>query len=190
MQVENAAQFGPIAGKSPKILNWQVRDIPHGMEVEGAIEFTRDDGGRRQIRSFVRKVDWGDSYTVFNHIAVEAQPAQTMIISAQKGEVEGNWRRDTFEIVELLPDGSTRRHPPQAVPVWTGTPFSEGLSAEELFARMRTNAPWKPRFERMKTLMSQGLSMQEALQAVNDDPAVQRETEQRMKALTNFSGDA
>ena len=189
MQVESAAQFGPIAGAdhaadsheaAPKILDWQVRDIPHGMEVEGAIEFTREDGSRRLIRSFVRKVDWGDSYTVFNHIAMDAQPARTMIISAQKGEVDGSWRRDIIEMVELLPDGSARRYPPQTVPVWTRNPFYEGLSTEDMFARIQRDAPWKPGFERMKVLMSQGLSMQEALQAVREDPAVKREVEQRM----------
>ena len=191
MQVENAAQFGPIAAAEPKplkILDWQVRDIPHGMEVEGAIEVTRDDGSRRQVRTFVRKVDWGDSYTVFSHIAMDAQPARTMIISAQKGEVEGKWRRDTLEMVELLPDGSTRRHPPQTVPVWTGNSFYEGLSTEDMFARMQKDAPWKPGFERMKALMGQGLSMQEAFQAVHDDPAVKREFQQRMESFSRTPG--
>jgi len=191
MHVQSAAQFGPIAGASPKILDWQVRDIPHGMEVEGAFEFTREDGSKRQFRTFVRKVDWGDSYTVLNHIALDpqaAQPARTMIISAQKGEVEGKWRRDTIEMVELLPDGSTRRFPPKTVPVWTGNPFYEGLSTEDMFARMQKDAPWRPRFERMKALMSQGLSMQEALQAVRDDPAMQREFEQQMEALSRTPG--
>jgi len=182
MHVQPAAQFAPEP--QPKIMNWQVRDIPHGMEVEGAIEFTRDDGSKRQIRSFVRKVDWGDSYTVFNHIATDSQPARTMIISAQKGEVEGSWRRDIIEMVELLPDGSARRFPPQTVPVWARNPFYEGLSTEDMFARMQKDAFWKPGFERMKALMSQGLSMQEAIQAVHDDPAVKREFEQRMAGLS------
>lgn len=202
MQVEDAAQFAPVAstdappakiGAEPepaRLLDWQMRDIPNGMEVEGAIEFTREDGSRRQIRSFVRKVDWGDSYTVFNHFAADAQPARTMIISAQKGEVEGSWRRDTIELVELLPDGSARRFPPQTVPVWIRNPFYEGLSTEDMFTRMQKDAPWKPGFERMKALMSQGLSMQEALQAVHNDPAFQREFEQRIESLTNLSGDA
>ena len=186
MQVEHAAQFGviPVEPAPPKILDWQVRDIPHGMEVESAIEFTRDDGSRRQIRSFVRKVDWGDSYTVFNHIAPGSQPAQTMIISGQKGEVDGNWRRDTIEMVALLPDGSAQRFPPQTVPVWTGNSFYEGLSTEEMFARMQKNAPWRPRFKRMNALMSQGLSFDEALAAVRDDPAMQREFEQQMEAMS------
>ncbi|MGH9558539.1 MAG: hypothetical protein ACRD30_04810 [Bryobacteraceae bacterium] len=187
MQVESAAQFGPTADtgpEPPKMLDWQVRDIPHGKEVAGAIEFTREDGSRSLYRTFVRKVDWGDSYTVFNHIAMDAQPARTTIISGQKGEVDGNWRRDTIETVELLPDGSVRRHPPQTVPVWTGTPLSEGLSAEELFARMQKDAPWRPRFERMNALMKQGLSFEEALTAVREDPAMQREIEQRMESLS------
>ena len=145
------------------------------MEVEGAIEFTREDGSKRTIRSFVRKVDWGDSYTVFNHFATDAQPAQTMIITAQKGEVDGDWRRDTIEMVALLPDGSARRFPPQTVPVWIRNPFYEGLSTEDMFARMQKSAPWKPGFERMKALMDQGYSMMEALAAVREDPAVQRE---------------
>jgi hypothetical protein len=124
LQVERAAQFAAASSTSgapepdpPRLLGWQLRDIPHGMEVEGAIEFTREDGTKRMIRSFVRKVDWGDSYTVFNHFAADAQPARTMIISAQKGQVEGSWRRDTIEMVELNPDGSATRHSPHTVPV-------------------------------------------------------------------------
>ncbi len=191
MQVENAAQFAPAVSpqeaaepEPPRILDWKLRDIPHGMEVEGAIEFTREDGSKRRIRSFVRKVDWGDSYTVFNHFATDAQPAQTMIITAQKGEVDGDWRRDTIEMVALLPDGSTRRFPPQTVPVWIRNPFYEGLSTEDMFARMQKSAPWKPGFERMKALMDQGYSMMEALAAVREDPAVQSELEQRMESLS------
>ena len=167
----------------PRLLDWQLRDIPHGMEVEGAIEFTREDGSKRQIRSFVRKVDWGDSYTVFNHFATDAQPARTMIITAQKGEVDGNWRRDTIEMVELLPDGSARRFPPQTVPVWIRNPFYEGLSTEDMFARMQKDAPWKPGFERMKALMRPGTFDAGSLAAVREDPAVQRELEQRMESL-------
>jgi hypothetical protein len=85
-------------------------------------------------------------------------------------------------MVELLPDGSTWRHPPQTVPVWTGNSFYEGLSTEDMFARVQRDAPWKSGFDRMKALMSQGLSMQEAMQAVHDDPAIKREFEQRMEA--------
>jgi hypothetical protein len=191
MQVERAAQFAPALGAAeaaepapPRILDWQLRDIPHGMEVEGAIEFTRDDGTKRMIRSFVRKVDWGDSYTVCNHFAADAQPARTMIISAQKGEVEGSWRRDTIEMVELHADGSATRHPPQTVPVWIRNPFYEGASTEDMLARIERDAPWKPGFERMKALMNQGLSMGEALAAVREDPDLKREVERRMEALT------
>jgi len=155
MQVENAAQFTSVAtAEPPKLLEWQVRDIPHGMEAEGAFEFTGEDGSRKRMRNFVRKVEWGDSYTVFNHFAMDDQPARTMITSGQRGEIEGDWRRDVIEVVEMFPDGSTCRFPPQTVPVWTRNPFYEGASIEDMFARMQKDALWQPRLDRIKSLMS------------------------------------
>ncbi len=62
--------------------------------------------------------------------------------------------------------------------------ISEGLSTEDLFARMERDAPWKPGFERMKARLDQGYSMMEAVAAVREDPAVQRELEQRMESLS------
>ena len=161
LRVEQAGRFTPAVTtpdaaepSPPRLLNLRLRDIPHGMEAESAIEFTGEDGSKKQMRSFVRKVDWGDSYTLFNHFALDAQPARTMITSGQKGEIEGDWRRDVIEVVELLADGTARRFAPQTVPVWTRNPFYEGTSTQDMFARMQKDALWKPRYERLKALMT------------------------------------
>ena len=77
-----------------------------------------------------------------------------MITSGQRGEIEGDWRRDVIEVVEMFPDGSICRFPPQTVPVWTRNPFYEGASIEDMFARMQKDGLWQPRLDRIKSLMS------------------------------------
>jgi hypothetical protein len=85
---------------------------------------------------------------------MDDQPARTMITSGQRGEIEGDWRRDVIEVVEMFPDGSICRFPPQTVPVWTRNPFYEGASIEDMFARMQKDGLWQPRLDRIKSLMS------------------------------------
>jgi hypothetical protein len=137
---------------TPKLTDLRVRDIPHGLESESAVEFLGEDGSRRRTRSFVRKVDWGDSYIVFNHFATDDQPSRTMITSGRKGQIEGDWRRDVIEVVELLADGSARNYPPQTVPVWLRNPFYEATSKEDMLARLR-KGPTSARFEEFKHLL-------------------------------------
>ena len=106
-QTDQMASSAPSA--APKLTDLRIRDIPHGLEAESATEFIGEDGRKRRMRSFVRKVDWGDSYTVFNHFAMDGQPPRTMITSGRKGQIEGDWRRDVIEVVELLADGSVTK---------------------------------------------------------------------------------
>jgi len=147
------SSFGEAPSDAPKLTGLKIRDIPHGVESESATEFTNEDGVRTRMRSFVRKVDWGDSYTVLNHVAMEGQPARTMITSGRKGEIEGDWRRDVIEVVELLADGSSRRYPPQTVPVWLKNPFYEANSKKDMLARLQTNPLPSARLEEIKRLL-------------------------------------
>jgi hypothetical protein len=142
---------GPSDG--PKLTDLKIRDIPQGLETESATEFTREDGSRTRMRSFVRKIDWGETYTVLNHFAMDSQPPRTMITSGRKGEVEGDWRRDVIEVVELLADGSARRYPPQTVPVWLKNPFYEASSKKDMLARLQTNPIPSARLEDIKRLL-------------------------------------
>ena len=156
LQPEQALQLsegGSGAPAPPRLIDLKLREVPHGLETESAIEFTGEDGSKRRMRSFVRKVDWGDSYTVFNHFAVEGQAPRTMITSAQKGQVEGDWRKDVIEVVELLADGSSRSYPPQTVPVWLRNPFYEASSKKELLERLRKSPIHSPRLEEIKRLL-------------------------------------
>ena len=91
------------------------------------------------MRPFKRKLDWGDTYTLLNHFAVDAQRPRTMITSGTKGQVEGDWRKDVIEVVELLADGSVRSYPPQTVPVWLRNPFYEATSKRYMLARLVKN---------------------------------------------------
>jgi hypothetical protein len=137
----------------PKLTDLKIRDIPHGVETESASEFIQENGTRARMRSFVRKVDWGDSYTVLNHFAMDGQPARTMITSGRKGEIEGDWRRDVIEVVELLADGSSRRYPPQTVPVWLKNPFYEASSKRDMLARLQMNPIPGARIEEIRRLL-------------------------------------
>jgi hypothetical protein len=137
----------------PRLVGLKLRDIPHGLETESSMEFTGEDGSKRRMRSFTRKVDWGDSYTLFNHFAMDAQPPRTMITSGKKGQVEGDWRRDVIEVVELLADGSARSHPPQTVPVWLRNPFYEATSKKDMLARLEKNPIPSARLEEFRRLL-------------------------------------
>ena len=137
----------------PQLVDLKVRDIPHGMETESAMEFTAEDGSKRRMRSFIRKVDWGDSYTLFNHFALDAQPPRTMITSGRKGPVEGDWRKDVIEVVELLADGTVRSYPPQTVPVWLRNPFYEATSKKDMLARLTKDPIPSARMDAIRRLL-------------------------------------
>ena len=145
--------FSDAPSDAPKLTVLKIRDIPHGVETESATEFTNEDGTKTRMRSFVRKVDWGDSYTVLNHVAMDGRPARTMITSGRKGEIEGDWRRDVIEVVELLADGRARRYPPQTVPVWLKNPFYEATSKDDMLARLQKNPIPSARLEEIKRLL-------------------------------------
>jgi len=138
---------------APKLTDLRIRDISHGLETESATEFIGEDGIKRRMRSFVRKVDLGDSYTIFNHVATDGQPPRTMITSGRKGQVEGDWRRDVIEVVELLADGSARSYPPQTVPVWLRNPFYEATSKQDMLDRLRKGPIPSARLEEIERLL-------------------------------------
>lgn len=158
LEVEKAGPIVPTHGIGDpeiKVVDLQMRDIPQGMEVEVAVEQTRSDGSKNLVRTFVRKVDWGEFYTILQHVGSDAQGTRTMIVSGKKGEVEGDWRRDLVEMIELLPDGGVRRHAAQTVPVSMRNPFYESHSTEEVRQRMREmwsrmpeDSPWRAEIER------------------------------------------
>ena len=152
-RIATVTSFRETPSEAPKLTDLKIRDIPHGVESESATEFSKEDGTRTRMRSFVRKVDWGDSYTVLNHFAMEGQPPRTMITSGRKGAIEGDWRRDVIEVVELLADGSARRHPPQTVPVWLKNPFYEASSKKDMLARLQTGPIPSARLEEIKRLL-------------------------------------
>ena len=138
---------------APKLTDLKIRDISHGLETESATEFIGEDGIKRRMRSFVRKVDWGDSYIVFNHVAIDGQPPRTMITAGRKGQIEGDWRRDVIEVVELLADGSARSYPPQTVPVWLRNPFYEATSKKDMLDRLRKGPIPSARLKEIKRLL-------------------------------------
>lgn len=93
----------------PRIVDLISRDIPHGYELETAVEYPLDDGGRLLVRGFLREVDLGDSYVTLTHSSRGSAPAQTILVYGRKGEVDGDFRTDETEMLVLGADGTVRR---------------------------------------------------------------------------------
>jgi len=93
----------------PRIVDLTSRDIPHGHELEAAVEFPREGGNTTLVRHFNRELDFGDSYITLNHWSRGTEPAQTVIIFGKKGDVEGDFRTDKTEMLHLRADGTVRR---------------------------------------------------------------------------------
>src|SRR5579862_8057287 len=75
---------------SPRIVNLASRDIPHGYELETAVEYPREDGSTMLVRGFHREIDLGDSYVTLSHTARGSAPAQTILVFGRKGELDGD----------------------------------------------------------------------------------------------------
>jgi hypothetical protein len=101
----------------PRIVNLASRDIPHGYELETAVEYPRGDGSTMLVRAFCREVDLGDSYVTLNHNTRGSEPAQTILVFGRKGKVDGDFRTDETEMLVLRPDGSVHRTE-QTVKTW------------------------------------------------------------------------
>jgi hypothetical protein len=148
MDVQPAA--APLVPPPPyRLIDSQTRDIPHGMEVETAMEVTRTDGSRSLVRQFARKIDMGDSYMMVHHVARGTSPAVTMILSGRKGRIDGDFRHDELELVTLQPDGSVHRWPATTAPVWIKNPFA-GVSTDQMperVAEWAKSAEGQARFE-------------------------------------------
>jgi hypothetical protein len=100
-----------------RLIELKDRDIPHGYELETTIEQTRSDGSKAIVRQFFRELDFGDSYVTVHHLSRDAEAAQTFIVSGRKGEVAGDFRTDTTEMLTLRADGTVHRSA-QTVKTW------------------------------------------------------------------------
>lgn len=127
----------------PRVIERKERDIPHGSEIELAVEFTRVDGRKTLVRTFSRKIDLGDSYVVICHSSRNSEAPLTQILSGTKGAVDGNFRSDQLETVTLLADGTVRRAGLQNVKVRLDNPYP-GLSFDEALQRMGKDRPAGP----------------------------------------------
>jgi hypothetical protein len=101
----------------PRIVNLASRDIPHGYELETAVEYPREDGSKMLVRGFCREMDLGDSYVTLSHATRGSEPAQTILVFGRKGQVDGDFRTDETEMLVLRPDGSVHRTE-QTVRTW------------------------------------------------------------------------
>lgn len=93
----------------PRILNLASRDVPHGYELETAVEYPREDGSTMLVRGFHREIDLGDSYVTLSHTARGSAPAQTILVFGKKGEVDGDFRTDETVMLILHADGTVQR---------------------------------------------------------------------------------
>ena len=137
----------------PRIVELASRDIPHGYELESAVEFPREDGSKMLVRNFSREIDLGDSYVTLNHWSRGAEKAQTVLIFGIKGEIDGDFRTDETEMLVLCTDGSVQRTK-QTVKTWMKydairdqlrdkyrSGMQAGLSPDEIFQQIRAAQP-------------------------------------------------
>ena len=137
------------------ILQLASRDIPHGSELESAVEVPRQDGSTMVVRSFYRELDFGDSYVTMNHWSRGTEPAQTVLVFGRKGEIDGDFRTDETEMVVLRADGTVRRTE-QTVKTW--------LKYDAIRDRLRA---------RYRTGMAAGLSPDEIHSQIAAEPEIQ-----------------
>jgi hypothetical protein len=101
----------------PHIVDLASRDVPHGYELETAVEYPGEDGGTTLVQGFHREVDLGDSYVNVSHVARGSAPAQTILVFGRKGQVDGDFRTDETEMLVLHADGTVQRTE-QTVQTW------------------------------------------------------------------------
>jgi hypothetical protein len=138
----------------PRIIELTSRDLQHGYELETVVEYPREDGTRLLVRGFHREIDLGDSYVSLSHSTRGSAPAQTILVSGKKGEVDGDFRTDETEMLVLHPDGTIQRTE-QTVKTWLKydairdrlrekyrSGMKAGLSADEVYQQIRAaNGP-------------------------------------------------
>ncbi len=100
-----------------RIIDLQWRDLPNGYESEATFEMTPANGAATVIREFWRHMESGDSYTTIRHAARGSAPAQTFVVFGKKGDVDGEFRTDTTEMLTFHADGTLSRTE-QTVKTW------------------------------------------------------------------------
>jgi hypothetical protein len=136
---------------TPRIVNLASRDIPHGYELETAVEYPCVDGSTLLVRGFLREIDLGDSYITLSHSTRGFEPAQTILVCGRKGEVDGDFRTDETEMLVLQIDGTIHRTE-QTVKTWLKcdairdrmrekyrSGMAAGLSPDEIFHQIRAS---------------------------------------------------
>lgn len=122
---ENCAMEEQLA--LSQVVGVERREVPHGYEMETVMEYSRSDGSKTTVRRFFREVDFGDTYVNLQHLTRGSEPAQTIIVSGTKGEVDGAFRTDRTEMLVLHADGTVSRSE-QIVKTWvTAEPIREKL---------------------------------------------------------------
>jgi hypothetical protein len=147
--VRSALEMRMKSANAPRLLDLECRDIPYGYELQSSVELPYEDGSRMLVRSFYRQIDLGDSYVTLTHSSRGSGPAQTILVSGKKGEVEGDFRTDETEMLVLQADGTVRRTE-QTVKTWlkydamigrVREKYRNGLSPDEIFRQIRASIP-------------------------------------------------
>ena len=125
---------------SPKIIRSEETSIPHGTEYQMEMEMPGPDGATVRIVQFMRKIDMGDAYTILNHVARGASPAQTVLTTGIKGVIDGNHRKDRIEVVLLGIDGTATKLETKEVDVLLNNPY-QGLNLQETLEKFVAEGP-------------------------------------------------
>ncbi len=135
-----------------RLVDHKSREVPHGMEIESVMEMTNSDGSKAIHHQLARKIDMGDTYMLIRH-----SHQGTMIMSGKKGRIDGDFRHDELEMLQLLPDGSFKRFPPVEPPIWIKNPFEgDGRALDERVRDYLQSPMFKDRLEAARKWMSLG----------------------------------
>jgi hypothetical protein len=122
--------------------------LADGNETSMVFERIGSNGVKMLTKAFVKRVDLGNSYKVISTIGVtwypsdaEKTPSVTLlsvIADGTKGEVDGDYRRDTIRITTITGDGTVTQLPETVIPVLVNTEPFDTMSFQDLVQHFAT----------------------------------------------------
>lgn len=127
-----SALSGKSFGQQSSTANFKVLESKTGKDTaQMTFQITDANGEAQLVKSYVRRIDHGDSYTVISHISnSKLGPAKTTIVMGTKGTVEGEYRLDRISSETIFQDGTMIPTAEQQRKVLVNDPY-QGLNPQE-----------------------------------------------------------
>jgi hypothetical protein len=127
--------------------------LQDGKETSLIFETVGSNGVKSISKAFVKRVDLGSSYKVFSTFGVswypkgasDKEPTQwvslhSSVVDGLKGEVDGDYRKDTVRSTTIYGDGTVIQSPESVVSVLVNTQPLEAMSFQDLSNYMANHA--------------------------------------------------